>query len=158
MKPVKHKSNDYVIRVHTSPDEVDAADWNELLGLQAQATPFMRHEYLSALHASGAAVPATGWTPRFITLTRDGVLLAACPLYVKTHSYGEYVFDRAWANAYAQHGLAYYPKALVAVPFTPVPGARLLARSPASRDALITSLLEWCETQQLSSLHTRNFM
>jgi len=153
MKPVKHKSNDYVIRVHTSPDEVDAADWNELLGLQAQATPFMRHEYLSALHASGAAVPATGWTPRFITLTRDGVLLAACPLYVKTHSYGEYVFDRAWANAYAQHGLAYYPKALVAVPFTPVPGARLLARSPASRDALITSLLEWCETQQLSSLH-----
>ena len=136
MKPVKHKSNDYVIRVHNSPDEVDAADWNELLGLQAQATPFMRHEYLSALHASGAAVPATGWTP-----------------HVKTHSYGEYVFDRAWANAYAQHGLAYYPKALVAVPFTPVPGARLLARSSANRGALISALLKWCETQQLSSLH-----
>ncbi len=153
MKPVKHKSNDYVIRVHNSPDEVDAADWNELLGLQAQATPFMRHEYLSALHASGAAVPATGWTPHFITLECDGVLLAACPLYVKTHSYGEYVFDRAWANAYAQHGLAYYPKALVAVPFTPVPGARLLARSSANRGALITTLLEWCEAQQLSSLH-----
>ena len=153
MKPVKHKSNDYVIRVHNSPDEVDAADWNELLGLQAQATPFMRHEYLSALHASGAAVPATGWTPHFITLECDGVLLAACPLYVKTHSYGEYVFDRAWANAYAQHGLAYYPKALVAVPFTPVPGARLLARSSANRGALISALLKWCETQQLSSLH-----
>jgi uncharacterized protein len=153
MKPVKLKSNDYVIRVHQSPGEVNAADWNELLGLQAQATPFMRHEYLSALHASGAAVPATGWSPRFITLERDGILVAACPLYLKTHSYGEYVFDRAWANAYAQHGLAYYPKALVAVPFTPVPGARLLARSAADRATLIAALLEWCETQHLSSLH-----
>ena len=153
MKPVKHKSNDYVIQVHHSPEPVNAADWNELLGLQAQATPFMRHEYLSALHASGAAVPATGWSPRFITLARDGNLVAACPLYLKTHSYGEYVFDRAWANAYAQHGLAYYPKALLAVPFTPVPGARLLARSAADRAALIAAILEWCETQQLSSLH-----
>jgi predicted N-acyltransferase len=153
MKPVKHKSNDYVIQVHHSPDEVKAAEWNELLVQQAEATPFMRHEYLSALHTSGAAVPATGWTPRFFTLERGGVLLAACALYLKTHSYGEYVFDRAWANAYAQNGLDYYPKALVAVPFTPVPGARLLARTAADRSLLAKALVQWCEAQNLSSLH-----
>ena len=150
---MKHKSNDYVIQVQHTPDAVNAADWNELLGLQAQATPFMRHEYLSALHTSGAAVAETGWTPHFITLARDGVLLAACALYVKIHSYGEYVFDWAWAKAYAQHGLDYYPKALVAVPFTPVPGARLLARSAGDRAALLKTLIKWCQAEQLSSLH-----
>ncbi len=150
---MKHKSNDYVIQVQHTPDAVNAADWNELLGLQAQATPFMRHEYLSALHSSGAAVAETGWTPHFITLARDGVLLAACALYVKIHSYGEYVFDWAWAKAYAQHGLDYYPKALVAVPFTPVPGARLLARSAGDRAALLKTLIKWCQAEQLSSLH-----
>jgi predicted N-acyltransferase len=72
---------------------------------------------------------------------------------LKDHSYGEYVFDWAWANAYQQHGLAYYPKALVAVPFTPVPGARLLAKNPAARTALIQELLSWCKDHQLSSLH-----
>ena len=150
---MKQKSNDYVIEVHQTPDEVNATDWNDLLALQAHATPFMRHEYLSALHCSGAAVPATGWTPRFFTLTRDGILLAACALYLKTHSYGEYVFDHSWANAYAQHGLDYYPKAVVAVPFTPVPGARLLARSAADRAALVSTLIQWCEAEQLPSLH-----
>ena len=150
---MKHKSNDYVIQVQHTPDAVNAADWNELLGLQAQATPFMRHEYLSALHSSGAAVAETGWTPHFITLARDGVLLAACALYVKIHSYGEYVFDWAWAKAYAQHGLDYYPKALVAAPFTPVPGARLLARSAGDRAALLKALIKWCQAEQLSSLH-----
>ena len=150
---MKHKSNDYVIQVQHTPDAVNAADWNELLGLQAQATPFMRHEYLSALHTSGAAIAETGWTPHFITLARDGVLLAACALYVKIHSYGEYVFDWAWAKAYAQHGLDYYPKALVAVPFTPVPGARLLARSAGDRAALLKALIKWCQAEQLSSLH-----
>ena len=150
---MKQKSNDYVIEVHQTPDEVNATDWNDLLALQAHATPFMRHEYLSALHSSGAAVPATGWTPRFFTLTRDGILLAACALYLKTHSYGEYVFDQSWASAYAQHGLDYYPKAVVAVPFTPVPGARLLARSAADRAALVSALIQWCEAEQLPSLH-----
>jgi predicted N-acyltransferase len=150
---VKHESNDYVIRVDVAPDEVNAADWNALLATQTQATPFMRHAYLSALHTSGAAVPETGWTPRFITLARDGALVAACALYIKTHSYGEYVFDWAWAKAYAQHGLDYYPKALVAVPFTPVPGARLLARNAGDRAALVKALIQWCEAEQLSSLH-----
>jgi predicted N-acyltransferase len=97
---------------------VNAADWNALLALQRDATPFMRHEYLLALQASGCATPETGWTPRFILLKRGGALAAACAFYLKTHSAGEYVFDHAWANAYAQHGLAYYPKALLAVPGT----------------------------------------
>jgi predicted N-acyltransferase len=80
-------------------------------------------------------------------------LCAACAVYLKTHSHGEYVFDWAWAKAYAEHGLAYYPKALVAVPFTPVPGAKLLARDAAAREALLKALLQWCEAQSLSSLH-----
>ena len=150
---MKRKSNDYVIRVLDSPDQVNAADWNDLLRLQSEPSPFMRHEYLHALHASGSATPETGWTPRFITLQQDGSLVAACALYLKTHSYGEYVFDHAWANAYAQHGLRYYPKALVAVPFTPVPGSRLLARSAAKRLLLVQALLQWCEAERLSSLH-----
>jgi predicted N-acyltransferase len=152
-KQVKHESNDYVIRVLSAPDEVNAADWNELLSLQSDATPFMRHEYLAALHTSGSATPATGWTPHFIILERDGVMVGACALYLKSHSYGEYVFDHAWANAYAQHGLAYYPKAVVAVPFTPVPGTRLLARTAADRAVLAKALIQWCEAEKLSSLH-----
>ncbi len=156
----------YVIQVLDSPLLMDATAWNRLLAQQAQPTPFMRHEYLAALHASGSATPATGWTPRFVTLWEDAAspalpgaapkaaqLLAACPLYLKDHSYGEYVFDWAWANAYAQHGLAYYPKAVVAVPFTPVPGSRLLARDAHARDALLQSVLETCQSEQLSSLH-----
>ncbi|MDO8319805.1 GNAT family N-acetyltransferase [Rhodoferax sp.] len=146
-------SNDYVIRVLDSPAEVAASAWNALLFSQPQATPFMRHEYLHALHASGCATPDTGWTPKFFLLERQGALLAACVLYLKTHSHGEYVFDWAWAKAYAQHGLAYYPKALCAVPFTPVPGARLLAKTQADREHLAAALLDFCQHQQLSGLH-----
>jgi uncharacterized protein len=150
---VKNKSNDYVIRVLTSPLEVDAADWNALLALQPHASPFMRHEYLAAMHLSGSAVPTTGWTPRFVTLWQGDALRGACALYLKDHSYGEYVFDWAWANAYEQHGLAYYPKALVAPPFTPVPGARLLACDASSREGLVRGLIAWCTQEKLSSLH-----
>ena len=144
---------DYVIRVLPSPLEVDAAQWNALLAIQSDANPFMRHEYLAALHQSQAACPRTGWTPRTITLRLGDELVGACSLYLKTHSYGEYVFDHAWANAYAQHGLDYYPKALVAVPFTPVPGARLMAKTPENRAALVQGLIAWCEQEKLSSLH-----
>ena len=136
-----------------SPADIDAAAWNALLARQRTPTPFMRHEYLAALHASGSAVRATGWTPRFQLLWDGDELAAACPLYLKTHSYGEYVFDWAWANAYAEHGLAYYPKALVAVPFTPVPGSRLLARDAAARAALVRTLVDDCAARGLSSLH-----
>lgn len=147
------KSN-YVIRVLHSPLELDAAAWNDLLAQQVQPTPFMRHEYLAALHRSGSASPATGWTPRFVTLWDDaGTLQAACPLYLKSHSRGEYVFDWSWADAHLRHGISYYPKAVVAVPFTPVPGSRLLARDEASRTALIGTVLDLCREETLSSLH-----
>jgi uncharacterized protein len=153
--------NDYVIEVHDTPLAIAAADWNTLLALQSDPTPFMRHEYLAAMHASGSATAQTGWTPRFITLRVSGgtddaapqALAGACALYLKDHSYGEYVFDHAWAHAYRQHGLRYYPKALVAPPFTPVPGARLLARNDEARVALAKGLVQWCEQSRLSSLH-----
>lgn len=144
---------DYVIRLLASPLDIEADVWNQLLARQSQPTPFMRHEYLAALHLSGSASPATGWTPCFITLWQADTLAAACPLYLKTHSYGEYVFDWSWASAYRRHGLAYYPKAVVAVPFTPVAGSRLLARDEADRMALMSALLATCEQQKVSSLH-----
>lgn len=153
-KKTTETANDYVIRVLDSSAEVDASAWNALLYSQPQATPFMRHEYLHALHASGCATPDTGWTPKFFLLERQGGLRAACVLYLKTHSHGEYVFDWSWARAYAEHGLAYYPKALCAVPFTPVPGARLLAQTQADREQLAAVLLDFCQGEQLSGLHS----
>lgn len=145
--------NDYVIRVLASPSDVSPQAWNALLATEAEPSPFMRHEYLSALHESGSASPASGWMPQFVTLWRGKRLEAACPFYIKDHSYGEYVFDWAWANAYEQHGLAYYPKAVVAVPFTPVPGTRLLARNAESRTLLVQALVALCKQEELSSLH-----
>ena len=146
-------SKDYVIRVADSPLEVDAAAWDALAAAQSLPSPFMRHAYLAAMHSSGSATPKTGWTPRFVTVSKGSELQAACALYLKSHSYGEYVFDWAWADAYRQHGLHYYPKALAAVPFTPVPGARLLAVDAAARQALLKGLLAVCEAESASSLH-----
>ena len=146
-----------IARVVASPLEVDAKAWNALLARQDHPTPFMRHEYLAALHESGSATPRTGWAPRFMTLWegqgQDAVLVAACPLYLKSHSYGEYVFDWAWASAYEQHGVPYYPKAVIAVPFTPVPGSRLLARDEAARALLVQAVVQWCEQENVSSVH-----
>ncbi len=150
---MRNNSNDYVTRLLHSPLHVGAQAWNSLLDNDPAATPFMRHEYLAALHESASATARTGWTPLFLTLWRHDELHAACALYLKDHSYGEYVFDWAWANAYEQHGLAYYPKGLVAAPFTPVPGARLLARDEGARRALLRELLALCKERQLSSLH-----
>ena len=138
-------ANDYVIRVVDTAAAVDAAHWNALLASQNGATPFMQHEYLAALEASGSIGPTKGWAIRFFLIERGQQLMGACALYLKDHSQGEYVFDWAWARAYAEHGLAYYPKALVAVPFTPVPGSRLLARSDALRTQLALALIELCK-------------
>jgi predicted N-acyltransferase len=147
------RSNDYVIRVAGDPASIDAAQWNALLDAQPSATPFMRHEYLLALHASGSASEATGWTAQFLAVEARGMLIAACPLYLKEHSYGEYVFDWAWADAYQRHGLAYYPKLLGAVPFTPVPGPRLLARDAAARQLLLKAMQQFARQAKLSSAH-----
>jgi uncharacterized protein len=143
----------YRIQVHNSPGDISPIAWDELLAQQAHPTPFMRHAYLWALHASGSACSATGWEPKFITLWTDNTLQAAVAVYLKTHSYGEYVFDWAWADAHQRYGLPYYPKALAAVPFTPVPGTRLLARDMQSRQALVKGLRQWALEAGLSSAH-----
>ncbi|MEY3697673.1 MAG: hypothetical protein RL631_326 [Pseudomonadota bacterium] len=147
------KLNDYGIRVHDHPGQIPADQWNALLAAQDCPSPFMQHAYVLAMHESASASPTSGWTARFFSLWQSDTLVAACPLYLKTHSYGEYVFDWAWANAYAQHGLAYYPKALIAVPFTPVPGSRLLADNEHHRDLLLQAVVSWCGEEKLSSLH-----
>lgn len=144
---------DYVTRVFSSPSQIEESAWNALLALNPDPSPFMRHGYLAALHESGSARPRAGWQCQFVTLWHEDELQAACPMYLKNNSYGEYVFDWAWANAYAQHGLDYYPKALVAVPFTPVPGARLLARDAAARTALVKAVIQQVRDEDLSSVH-----
>ena len=144
---------DYLTRVFSDPEDLDPAAWDALLEHQAHPTPFLRHAYLAALHRCGCAVPDTGWAPRFLTLWRDGHLAAATALYLKSHSYGEYVFDWAWADAYRRHGLRYYPKWLGAVPFTPVPGTRLLAEDDRARRALADQLLLHVRGSALSSAH-----
>lgn len=142
-----------VIRVHGDPMSIDAAAWDSLVDRQDRPTPFMRHAYLAALHDSGSAVASTGWSPCFVTVHRHGDLVAAAPAYLKAHSYGEYVFDWAWADAYERHGLRYYPKLVVAVPFTPVPGSRLLARDADTRLVLVRGLQAWAQQAQASSAH-----
>jgi predicted N-acyltransferase len=143
-------------QVCTEPGHIDAQAWDDLLAQQPHPTPFLRMAFLRALHDSGSATPQTGWAPFFITAHRADqpmVLEAACALYLKSHSYGEYVFDWAWAQAYERHGLAYYPKALAAIPFTPVPGSRLLARSDAARLSLLRAIQAWAQAAGLSSAH-----
>lgn len=144
---------DYVIRIHASPLDIPADAWDALLAQQDAPSPFMQHAYLAALHTSGSATADTGWTPQFVSLWRGDTLAAASALYIKDHSYGEYVFDWAWANAYGNHGLNYFPKATCAVPFTPVPGSRLLAIDTTARQALLQALVDLAKQCQLSSLH-----
>ncbi len=138
--------------------DVSAPDWDALLDAQSEPTPFMRHAYLSAMEESGSASAKTGWKLQLVTLRhvmpqQAGQLAGAAVLYIKPHSYGEYVFDWAWADAYQRHGLNYYPKAVSAVPFTPVPGSRLLADSSQSHSALLSAMVELAQKEDWSSLH-----
>ena len=135
------------VRIVDSLAGVDPAEWNALAGEQ----PFIRHEFLSALIETGCASGRTGWLPRILLLRRAGAMVGAMPLFVKSHSYGEYVFDWSWADAHERNGIDYYPKLLCAVPFTPVRGSRLLARSDAERRVLIGAALELAKDS--SSLH-----
>ena len=154
MPGVVFDAGQYRTRVHPSPHAIEPAAWDALLAQQANPTPFMRWHYLAAMHDSDSAVPATGWAPQFITLQDDaGVMHAACALYLKGHSYGEYVFDWAWADAYRRHGLRYYPKLLGAVPFTPVPGSRLLATDATWRRRLAGEVANFAKVAELSSAH-----
>ena len=128
--------------------DIACADWNRL----ARNLPLLSHEYFSALHETGCATEQTGWQPRFLTAWDRARLIGALPLYAKSHSYGEYVFDWGWADAYRRYGRRYYPKLVAAVPFTPVPGPRLLADGAATRRALLERALAELE-HGCSSLH-----
>jgi hypothetical protein len=135
--------------------DVGAAEWNALAGT---AQPFLRHEFLLSLEESGCTTPRTGWAPRHAVVgDAQGRLLGALPLFVKTHSRGEFVFDFAWANAYAQYGLKYYPKLLSAVPFTPVTGPRLLVDptidDKSMSEALTRVTIDYARSERLSSWH-----
>lgn len=144
---------DYCTRLIGDLASIGSIAWNRLLEQSSSDNPFLRYEFLHALHTSGCASAQSGWEPQFLTLWRKEQLRAAVPLYIKNHSYGEYVFDWAWANAYQQHGIEYYPKWLAAIPFTPVPGTRLIANNLSERKLLADALLELARESQLSSLH-----
>jgi len=137
------------LRILDSLAGVDRAQWNAL----SQGNPTLAHEFLSALHDSGCASAKTGWAPQYLTAWDGDALAGAVPLYVKSHSYGEFVFDWAWAEAYERHGLEYYPKLLAAVPFTPATGPRLLARDAKVRSLLARALVETARAAPVSSLH-----
>ncbi|NUZ06153.1 GNAT family N-acetyltransferase [Piscinibacter koreensis] len=141
------------VEVEDDLTAIDAAEWDALVERQPSANPFVRHAYLLALDRSRSAIEDTGWAPHYLLVRRAGRLVGACPVYLKGHSYGEYVFDWAWADAYRRHGLTYYPKLLGAVPFTPVPGPRLLAADDAVRRALVLALEQLAAGNELSSAH-----
>lgn len=129
--------------------DVGANAWNSLAGIN----PFLRHEFLSNLESSGCVCAETGWEPRHILIWRGASLVGAMPLYLKHHSYGEYIFDWAWADAYHRHGLNYYPKLSSAIPFTPVSGARLLSDDASICAMLTSAALTLAKETQVSSLH-----
>ena len=145
---------DFRIDIDEGVDSIDAAQWDALADATPGTTLFQRHAWLSALQASGCALPPTGWQPLAVQL-RDaaGRLAAACVVYAKGHSMGEYVFDWSWADAHRRAGLDYYPKLLLATPFTPATGARLLGRDEAARGALLQALLQLARASAVSSLH-----
>ena len=128
---------------------VDPEAWNTLTG----GSPLLSHAFLHALHETGCASAATGWRPQYILGYAGEDLVAVMPLYLKSHSYGEYVFDWSWADAYRRHGRRYYPKLLGAIPFTPATGPRLIARDPAQRAALWQQALGLARRLRVSSLH-----
>lgn len=129
--------------------DIDPRQWNRLAG----GNPFLRHEFLHALHETGCACEETGWAPRYLVALDHKRLAGAMPLYVKSHSRGEYVFDWAWADAYQRHGLEYYPKLLSAIPFTPVTGPRILAESDEVAESLAANVLDVARDSNASSLH-----
>lgn len=143
----------YRTRILSSLSDIGQPAWDSLVSLQTERNPFLSFAFLDALHETACASEETGWQAQYLTLWRGEQLESAMPLYVKSHSYGEYVFDWAWADAYRRHGLDYYPKLLSAIPFTPVTGSRLLARSLEAERRLIAALCSLQENSGLSSTH-----
>lgn len=132
--------------------DISASIWDALVQ-ETGGSVLSSHAFLRAFEESASVSMKTGWQPKHLILRDDaGKLIAAMPLYAKSHSYGEFVFDWAWADAYERNGLLYYPKWLCAIPFTPVPGARLLC-APTHRKLAARALMQWAQESKLSSLH-----
>src|SRR4051812_29540866 len=138
-----------LIRADVALSDLDPQAWNRL----AAGQPLLSHQFFAALHETGCASRRTGWTPRFVTAWDGSALVGALPLYAKSHSYGEYVFDWGWADAYRRYGRRYYPKLVAAIPFTPVPGPRMLAQQALTRRAMLDHALELVAEGPYSSLH-----
>ncbi len=141
--------DDLSVRIDTSLSAIGPRRWDALVGDR----PLLSAAFLDALHDSGCASARTGWTPTFVTAWRGEALVGAIPLYAKTHSYGEYVFDWAWADAYRRYGRRYYPKLVSAIPFTPAPGDRLITGDPVVADRLVREALAQVDVLGTSSLH-----
>ena len=141
-------------RLLGSVADASAPQWN---ALDLQGRPFLRHEFLLALERSNSAVAGTGWAPAHLVAEAGDRLVGAVPFYLKHHSWGEFVFDFAWARAYEQHGLPYYPKLVAFAPFTPATGPRFLVATDADQDAVRAALLaamrQLQREQGASSLH-----
>ena len=134
--------------------EIPCEEWNALVGAES---PFLEWGWLASLEEAGAVGPETGWAPRPLVIRDRHGIAAACPLYLKGHSAGEFVFDHGWADAAERAGIRYYPKLLAGVPFTPVTGARILVRPDLERPEMIerigAALLELCTANELSGVH-----
>ncbi len=141
------------IRIIDSLETVPAADWNRL----CDAHPLLRHEFLVAMERHGCVGPDFGWHPAHITVHEHGRLVGACPGYLKTNTYGEFVFDHAWADAWQRAGGRWYPKWVSAIPYTPATGPRLLTAANTNqagiRQAMIDTAIGLCEAQGMSSAH-----
>lgn len=138
-----------VVEVVGSIKAVDAHQWDAL----GAGMPLLNHAFLAALETSDSVGEGTGWRPCIITIRQQDMLIGAIPLYIKSHSYGEYVFDWAWADAYEQNGYAYYPKLLAAIPFSPITSTRLLANNNETKLLLIEALESVMQQHSLSSSH-----
>jgi predicted N-acyltransferase len=146
------------IQVISSLSQVDAAAWDACAraGTGRAPDPFTTHRFLSALELSGSVGPGTGWQAQYLLAKREGALIACAPLYAKSHSQGEYVFDHSWAHAYERAGGRYYPKLQLAVPFTPVTGPRFLTlpgEELTGMSALLQGAVQLASEHQVSSLH-----
>ncbi len=152
--PMNDSGGSITVRVHGAIAEIPAAAWDACAG---DVNPSVCYAFLSALEDSGSTTARTGWSPQHLSLAAaDGTIVGVVPLYAKSHSYGEYVFDYGWADAYERAGGRYYPKLLSGVPFTPVPGPRLLLhpQAPApARAHLIAAMVELANRRHISSVH-----
>ncbi|MBP1312808.1 GNAT family N-acetyltransferase [Herbaspirillum sp. 1130] len=139
----------YDLKVADSLGNVPSEAWQRL----TQGNPFVGYGFLDGLQRTGCAHPSTGWYPKFLLLYRDGFLVGGAPCYFKNHSRGEFVFDHGWADAFQRHSLEYYPKLIVASPFTPVQGPRLLAADGEARAMLAQGIIALARSGAASSAH-----